>query len=99
MISAEPVPPGPVAETVSVPVAGMDEGALYRPAEVTVPETALHVVTLVAENCCVEPSITVALAGETTSFGTRVTVAVLLPLGPVALTVSVPDAVVTAGAV
>ena len=99
MISAEPVPPGPVAETVSVPVAGIDGGVLYKPVEVTVPETALHVVTLSAENCCVAPSITVAVAGETTSFGTRVTVAVLFPPGPVALTVSVPLAVVTAGAV
>ena len=33
------VPFGPVADTVSLPEAGMAAGAVYRPAEVTVPET------------------------------------------------------------
>ena len=56
-------------------------------------------VALGAENCWVEPSTMVAVAGETTSGATKVTVVVPVPPGPVAVTVSVPVAVVTAGAV
>jgi hypothetical protein len=66
---------------------------------VTVPAAALHVVTLVAENCCVEPRVTVAVAGDTVSFGSRVTVAAPLPPGPLAVIVSVPEAGMDAGAV
>ena len=65
----------------------------------TDPAVALQVVTLVAENCCVPPSATVAVAGETVRCGTSVTVAVPFPPGPVAVIVSVPLAVIVGGAV
>ena len=85
--------------TVSIPDAVITVGAVYRPAEVTDPAAALHVVTLLAENCCVEPSVTVAVGGDTVSFGTRVTVAEPLPPGPLAVIVSVAEAGMDAGAV
>ena len=63
------VPPGPVAVTVSVPVAVMVAGAVYRPADVIEPAVAVHEVTLLALNCCVLLRPTVAVAGETTGAG------------------------------
>jgi hypothetical protein len=96
---AVPVPPGPVALTVAVPEDGIDVGAVYKPEDVTEPEVALHVVALLAENCCVPPSTTVTVAGKTVSFDTSVTIAVPFPPGPIAVMVSVPVAVVVAGAV
>ena len=99
MMIALPDPPAPVAETVSVPDAVIFVGAVYRPAEVTDPAAALHVVTLLAENCWVAPRVTVAVAGVTVSFGTKVIVAEPLPPGPVALIVSVPEAGIETGAV
>ena len=60
---------------------------------------ALQPVALVAENCWVPPSTTLTVAGETTSGVARVIFAVLLPPGPVAVTVSVPVEVIVAGAV
>jgi len=40
-------------------------GAVYNPAVVTDPQLADHVALALAVNCCVPPSLTVALAGET----------------------------------
>ena len=53
-----------VAVTVSVPDAGIDEGAVYKPVEVTLPETAVQVVAPGAVNCWVFVSITVTDVGE-----------------------------------
>ncbi len=58
------LPPGPVAVIVSVPLGVIVAGAVYRPAAVIVPASALHAVTLLAENCSVAASPTVTAAGE-----------------------------------
>jgi len=73
------------AVTVSVPPAGTAAGAVYKPAAVIEPETALQVTALslllplvVVENCCCAPMSTVGLAGliaETDSVEAMVTVA------------------------
>jgi hypothetical protein len=53
-------------------------------------------------NCCVAPSVTLALVGETVidaAFATRVTFALAEPLDPVAVTVTVDEDGMVAGAV
>jgi len=79
------------AVTLSVPPAGTAAGAVYRPALVIEPETALQVTLVslllplaVAENCCCAPAVTVGLAGlmaPTLSFEAIVAVVVLDLLG------------------
>src|SRR6185437_3892446 len=66
---ALPLPPGPVAVTVSLPEAGSADGAVYAPALVIVPDTAAQLVTFDAENVCVPPSASVTEAGTTTGAG------------------------------
>jgi len=96
---AVPVPPDAVAVMVTVPDAVIVDGAVKKPVEVMEPAEALHEVALGAENCCVPPSRMVAVGGETGNGVARVTVALLVPPGPVALIVSVPVAVAVVGAV
>ena len=40
-----------IAVTVSIPDAGIEAGAVYKPAEVTAPETAFQLVAPAAVNC------------------------------------------------
>jgi hypothetical protein len=96
---ALPAPPAPVAVTLSVPDSGITDGAVYNPAAVTDPYVAAHFVIFAPVNCCVAPSVTVAVAGDTVILASSVIVAVLVPPAPVAVTVSVPVAVIVAGAV
>ena len=58
---ALPLPLAPVAVTLHV--AG-DRGAVNRPADDTEPQVALQVAAVLAVNCCVPPSVTLALVGE-----------------------------------
>ncbi len=52
-----------VAVAVTVHVVG-ERGAVNRPAEDTEPQVALQVAAVLAVNCWVAPSVTLALAGE-----------------------------------
>jgi hypothetical protein len=88
--------------TVSVPDAGITDGAVYKPADVTVPATAAQFVAFDEVNCWVAPKMSVTDAGETAPGGklvTRVTAAEDEPAALVALTVSVPDKGIADGAV
>jgi hypothetical protein len=97
--------PVPLALIVTALDEGMMAGAVNRPAEVIVPADADHV-TLdwpVAVNCCVPPSITFAVDGDTVigcAGALSVTVAVpdWLP-DPVAVMVTVLEEGMVAGAV
>jgi len=79
----------------------MVAGAVYRPAEVTVPDTAVQLVAPGALNCSVPESFSVTVAGEITGAPAAfsVTVATDLPAEFDAVTVSLPDAGMVAGAV
>jgi hypothetical protein len=58
---------------VAVTVQGSTtSGAVYNPAAVTDPQLADHVALALAVNCCVAPSLTVALVGETANRGARI---------------------------
>ena len=75
------------AVTVSVPPAGIALGAVYKPAEVTVPDTADHDVAPAAVNCSVAPSTTETCVGAITGAGfTRLIEAVDCPLEFLAVT-------------
>src|SRR6266700_1810761 len=66
---AVPVPPGPVAVTVSLPVAVMVTGAVYRPALVIVPDVADQEVVFVPVKGWFAPKARVTAAGDTTGAG------------------------------
>lgn len=68
-----------IAVTVSFPEDGITGGAVYRPAEVTVPATAVQLVAPGAVNCTVLVSMTLTDAGEMTG----APVGPALPVGPV----------------
>jgi len=61
--AAEAEPPGPVAVTVTELEDGMTEGAVYMPAELTLPAVALQPVEPAEVNCWVPPNFTVADVG------------------------------------
>ncbi len=82
-------PPGPVTVTVAVPLEGIVEGAVYSPLELIVPAEALQLVPPVDVNCWVWPRIKLALLGEMTGVVTSVTVAVAVPIEPLAVIVTV----------
>jgi hypothetical protein len=92
-------PPGPLALTVTVPDAGIVDGAVYRPPALMLPAVALQLVAPAEVNCWVPPRRTLALAGEMDCAPTSVTVALAEPPGPLAVTVTVPDDGIVAGAV
>jgi hypothetical protein len=99
---ADDCPTELIAVTVSVPDAGISDGAVYKPAEVTVPATAAQLVAPAAVNCCVFVNMTLTDAGEMTggvAFVRSVTVADDCPTELIAVTVSVPEAGITDGAV
>ncbi len=81
--------------------AGIVAGAVYNPLVYTVPAVALQFVAPLEVNCCVVPRLTIALVGAIVCGGgaTRVTVAEADPPGPVAVTVTLFDAGIVAGAV
>ncbi len=96
---AVPLPLGPVAVTVSVPPAGIADGAVYRPLLVTVPYVAAHAVAPAEVNGCVAPKFKETVSGEMTCALASVTVAEADPLGPIAVTVTVLDEGMVEGAV
>ena len=85
---------------IGVPAAGIALGAVYNPAEVTVPDTADQEVAPGAVNCSVAPSTTVTCVGAIAGAAiVSVTAAVDCPLEFLAVTVSVPPAGIAVGAV
>jgi hypothetical protein len=63
----------PTAVGVAVTVHGSTtRGAVYNPAVVTDPQLADHVAPAFAMNCCVAPSLTVALVGDTANKGAEI---------------------------
>ena len=102
MVTVAPAgPPGPAAVTVATPDAGQTDGAVYRPVLLTVPNVADQPVAPAEVNCCVAPRSKVAVAGEMicAGIGTSVTAALAEPPGPVAVTVTVVEEGIVAGAV
>jgi hypothetical protein len=99
--AAADFPAALIAVTVSVPDAGIVAGAVYKPADVTVPTTAVQLVAPGALNCCVPPTVTDTAEGEIVGgiLVCNVTVADDDPPRFDAVTVSVPDAGITLGAV
>ena len=93
-------PPGPIAVTVAVPDAGRVAGAVYSPVELTVPAVAVQLVAPAEVNCCMVPRSRLTVAGEMVcgGMGCRVTTALAEPPGPVAVTVTVLEAGIAAGA-
>ena len=96
---AEPL--APVAVTDTVLDAGIVEGAVYSPEELTVPAVADQLATLDEVNCCVPPRTTVAVVGEMVCAvaATRVTVALTELTGPVAVMVTLLEDGIVDGAV
>jgi hypothetical protein len=95
------VPFGPVAITLSVPVEDIADGAVYRPALVTVPWAAAQAVAPAEVNCCCAPRFNETVIGEMACAfrACNVTAAEADPPGPVAVTVTELDDGMTAGAV
>jgi hypothetical protein len=89
------------AVTVSVPEAGKIPGAVYSPAEVTVPETAVQPVAPAAVNCTVLFNSMLMADGEIIGapIAFRVTLAEDEPIAFEAVIVSVPEAGIMDGAV
>jgi stage V sporulation protein SpoVS len=94
-------PPGPVAVTVTAVEEGMVAGAVYKPEDDIVPAVAAQPVAPEDVNCFVCPSVTDAEVGEMDcgSRGARITAALALPPGPVAVTVTAVEDGMVAGAV
>ena len=96
------VPPGPVAVTEAVEEAGIVDGAVNRPVELTLPTVAVQPVAPAEENCTACPSFTDTAVGEIVCAvipETRESVAVAVPPGPVAVTEAVEEAGIVDGAV
>jgi len=98
---ADAEPAIPVAVTVTLLLAGMVAGAVYKPVALTVPAVAVHMVAPEDVNCWVAPRFSETLVGEMCwALGsTRVTEADADPPGPVAVTVTWSEAGMVAGAV
>lgn len=62
--AAEADPPGPVAVTVTALDDGMTAGAVNRPLVLMIPAVVVQLVAPEEVNCCVAPSLTVAVIGE-----------------------------------
>jgi hypothetical protein len=78
-----------VAVTVQDPAVN---GAVKRPVPSTEPQLAPHVAPRLAENCCVPPSLTLAVVGETVKPEDTVTVVeAVWPLPSVAVPVTVQE--------
>ena len=94
-------PPGPVAVTVTAVDDGMVAGAVNKPVDDMVPAFAAQLVAPEDVNCFVCPRVTDADVGEIDcgSSGARVTAALALPPGPVAVTVTPVEDGIVAGAV
>jgi len=94
-------PPGPVAVTVTALEEGMVAGAVNKPVDDMVPAVVVQLVAPEDVNCFVCPSVTDAEVGEMDcgSSGARVTAALALPPGPVAVTVTAVEDGMVAGAV
>ena len=61
---ADADPPGPVAVTVTLLDEGIVAGAVYKPLVLIDPTVAVQEVAPDEVNCCVVPSVTVAVVGE-----------------------------------
>lgn len=96
---AEAEPFDPVSVTVSVPEAGSEAGAVYRPVALIVPETADHDVALTFVNCWVAPNCRLTDEGLMADTEKRFTVTVVDEDSDVAVTVTVLCAGMTVGAV
>lgn len=84
-----------------MPEAVSPAGAVYSPVALTVSADVVQVVAPGEANCCIAPSLTLAIVGEMVcGFGfTTVTIAEAIPPGPEAVTVTLAEADMVAGAV
>src|ERR1035438_3645833 len=73
------------AVTVSAPLEGITDGAVYRPADVITPATAVQLVAPADLNCCVAPRIRLIDAGDIAAGGTLVTNVMLAEEEPAVL--------------